>query len=123
MKRTVRLTAVLLCLLMVCSVALVSCKGDGDESKGGAQSNTTSTSGQDELYKNLNEIIKWDRDLNILVQGEDYGTYYCQDFTYDEELDGDVVNDAILKRNDALKEIYGVTVVDIPAAQGVVQGR
>lgn len=121
MKRTVRLTAVLLCLLMVCSVALVSCKGDGDESKGGAQSNTTSTSGQDELYKNLNEIIKWDRDLNILVQGEDYGTYYCQDFTYDEELDGDVVNDAILKRNDALKEIYGVTVVDIPAAQGQLE--
>lgn len=52
------------------------------------------------------------RTFTIIVRGEIAGTYQSEDFTTNSTLYGDLLNDAVQKRNDAVENIYNV-VLDV----------
>ena len=49
------------------------------------------------------------RTFTIIVRGEIAGTYQSEDFTTNSTLYGDLLNEAVQKRNDAVERIYNVT--------------
>jgi len=127
-----KILASLLCLLMISSLLLVSCKTDPNTSKdetSKSTDNSSVTSGPGSNVKGWNgerwvsETIdpnkykgqnkKW----RVLILGSSYGTYSSREFTYSEEdvLQSDVINDAAGRKNDYIKETYGVEIVPVLA--------
>lgn len=134
-----KIIASLLCLLLASSLLLASCKTDQgtskDESQKPSETSTTSGSGTEEIkgwngerwvsekidpnkYKGQNK--KW----RVLILGTSYGTYSSREFTFSESdvLQSDVINDAAGKKNEYIKEHYGVEIVPIMAENNDSEG-
>ncbi len=132
MKKKLRIIISLLCVVMTFVFVLSACDTGSNVSSGvsNAVSATTSTGGVDEngynsetkKYESANEVKNWDeRELKILVLGKSYGTYCSEDFSYDEDIDGDVINDAVFNRNTALETKYNVVLKVVEAESGTVE--
>ncbi len=106
-----RVTSLLLCLLMVFSAAfLVSCdKEDGDKGKEGVIG---------DLEGFIPEIKNWgNQTVNILGYiGE--GRVYAQCQIDVEETNGEAVNDAFYKRNELIKQNFGIDINLVLPEQG-----
>ena len=85
----------------------------------GANSSSENSSGKNEDDEYLdaegNYVPKHEvenqngRTFTIIVRGEIAGTYQSDDFTTNSSLYGDLLNDAVQKRNDAVERIYNVS--------------
>ncbi|MBQ0110250.1 MAG: hypothetical protein KBS44_08255 [Clostridiales bacterium] len=108
-----KLIAVIL-LLAMCVTALVACGGDNDES---SQSDVSVEPSEESEYINEEGLYTprfpvedcSDKTFTIIVRGPKAGTYRSDDFTTDSELYGELLNDAVQKRNDKIEELYHVT--------------
>lgn len=97
-----RVTSLLLCLLMVLSTAfLVSC-GDSDDGDG---DNTV----LGDLEGFIPEVKQWNETVNILGY-KDESRVYSQCQIDVEETNGESVNDAFFKRNELIKQNFGIDV-------------
>ncbi len=64
---------------------------------------------KDGNYIPKHEIKDMDgRTFTIIVRGEKAGTYQSEDFTTESTLYGDLLNDAVQKRNDMVERLYNV---------------
>ena len=114
-----KLLAMLLCILMV--VSLVSCGGDTNVSKdnstnteSGDTSETTSESGPT-LYKaTIPEDFSWEGDFVILSTAADPSSVKYTEFGFNssEEMEENVLNDAVITRNDIVETLLGVKIVE-----------
>ncbi|OGO91706.1 MAG: hypothetical protein A2Y17_13085 [Clostridiales bacterium GWF2_38_85] len=128
-----RIGALLLCIIMALSLLLVSCQTE-DETSDASKDSSQATSAA-ESNSNVN-VPGWDAEANrwvltldptkyegkefkVLVLGSTYGTYSSREFTFSEEdvLQSEVINEAAGKKNDYIKENYGVEIVPIYAQQ------
>ena len=110
MKAT-KLLSLLLALLMVCSLVLVACSGDGDEKK---------TTGGNEIVQTTEEVDPndvWDLEAHNL-QGHEFlflvktaaAAHLARNEVYAEELTNDTVNDAVYRRNAVLEQKYNCSI-------------
>ncbi|MDD2269094.1 MAG: hypothetical protein PHY15_06030 [Eubacteriales bacterium] len=132
-----RTASAIICLLLALSLLLVSCQTKDTTSTTSTDNttSTTSTSGNSEpgwdeasqrYVSNLdpNKYKGENRKFKILVLGSSYGTYTSREFTFSEEdvLQSDVINDAAGRKNDYIKERYGVENVPIYAENNATNG-
>lgn len=105
----------ILCLFILfalLSVSIVGCVDNPTET----QSSVSGTESEGSEYKDEkgNYVSKLpyqdfqDREFKILVRGKVFETYQSDDFTTDSELYGDLLNDAVAKRNNYIEEKYHV---------------
>ena len=134
-KRTL---SALLCILLAMSLLLVSCNTGDTTSNGNTSKDNTSTTsstgssepGWDEAQQrwvsslDANKYKGQNRKFKILVLGPTYGTYSSREFTFSEEdvLQSEVINDAAGRKNDYIKEHYGVEIVPIYAENNDTNG-
>lgn len=107
---------VVLCMIFI----FVACVDGGKDenssqssapvSEGGNQSNTDTTSEETEQeeYEKLNR--RFDDTVVIFGKKDGLHTYARQQWEYDDEVEGDAINDAVYDRNMWLYENYGITV-------------
>ncbi len=106
-----RVTSLLLCLLMVLSAAfLVSCDKDGDDN---SQGNVLG-----DLEGFVPEIKNWGGQKVNILGYEGAGRVYAQCQIDIEETNGEAVNDAFYKRNELIKQNFGIDVNLIVPEQG-----
>lgn len=101
---------VLLALTLTC---LVACQGGEDEiSSNESLGEVVATEyvNSDGNYVPGHEVKDMkDKTFTIIVRGASAGTYQSDDFTTDSELYGELLNEAVQKRNDMVEELYNVT--------------
>lgn len=126
----------LICLLIVVllfAALLVSCTDDPDDKSKAEESKSTESVGSEAgvsdesdtssqvvedpyvdangKYRITNEIIDWEsREFGIIVRGTGAGTYQSDDFTYNSELYGDILDKAVKERNDKIESLYNVKI-------------
>lgn len=111
MKRSIRLLALLLALISVFSL-LVACGGDGNKENEGGGEIIKPGEYDPKLPK---KDYKGHEFTFITQQSNDYG-YHVKYVVYNESEEGNLLNDAIKKRNDAIEEKYNVKVKHYDAA-------
>lgn len=99
-------------LLLVMSLScLVACN---DENEASNQSIGEIDASNEYLDADGNYVPKHEvkdmggRSFTIIVKGPKYGTYQSDDFTIESELYGELIEDAVRKRNDKVQELYNV---------------
>ena len=111
---------VLFALLISC---LCACKGEGEtsnESLGGDVSKNDFVN-EDGNYVPRHEVKDMqDRTFSIIVRGPAAGTYQSDDFTTESELYGELINEAVQKRNDMVEQLYNVT-LDVTRSDSIYQ--
>ena len=105
-----------ICILLVLIFAftfMVAC----DNSEGNDTSNVAGGAVNDEYidadgnYVPRLEVQDWGgREFSIIVRGEAYGTYQSDDFTTESELYGELIEDAVQRRNDTVERLYNVKI-------------
>ncbi|HOJ47513.1 MAG TPA: extracellular solute-binding protein [Bacillota bacterium] len=103
-----------LCLFVVLllSVSIVGCiekPTDSTSSAAGTESESSAYKDENGLY--ISKLPYQDfenREFRILVRGKVFDTYQSDDFTTDSELYGDLLNDAVARRNNYIEEKYHV---------------
>ena len=109
-----RIVTFLLLVALALSVLTACNTGENNESSavsvGGTNNNTTNEyKDVDGNYVPKHEVRDMDgRLFTIIVRGSAFGTYQSDDFTTESELYGDLINDAVKKRNDKIEELYNV---------------
>ncbi len=115
MKSSVKIAAALLALLIAVAV-FAACA----EKTGPAEESTTAAAVTNDVpataaaeTKPVPDLpeTKWDREFRILGCGETASETYPSFELYAEDLNGEVMNDAVFKRNETIKDKYGITVV------------
>ncbi len=117
-------------LLLAMSFTLLCACSSGDDASGGNNGNNSIDIGtgpvdldkddipeshlpyinEDGNYVPLHEVKNMDgRTFTIIVRGSVSGTYQSDDFTTNSELYGDLINEAVRKRNDTVETLYNVT--------------
>lgn len=114
MKRTIVLI-LLICFAVSCFAA---CESDTASDSSAVNDISVNSSANNEfneyLDSNGNFVPKHEikdmqgRTFTIIVRGQIAGTYQSEDFTTDSTLYGDLLNDAVQKRNDMVERIYNV---------------
>ena len=99
-------------LLLVFSFTfLVACDSSDANSDGAATQVTDEYIDADGNYVPRFEVKDWEgREFSIIVRGEAYGTYQSDDFTTESELYGELIEDAVKKRNDKVETTYNVKI-------------
>lgn len=115
MKSRIRIIALLLCAVL-CTTLFAACNsGNKDESSNANYS--TDDSGIQYNYgpRDYGEFPYKDQNYEgsdpirvLAVEGSRH-TYGEQQFVYDPEKEGNIINSAVQKRNDFLEETYGIT--------------
>ena len=107
----------LICILLLLALSftfMVACDGsknDGNNGDGAAGQVNDEYMDEDGNYIPRFEVKDWEgRDFNIIVRGESYGTYQSDDFTTKSELYGELIEDAVKKRNDKVETTYNVKI-------------
>ena len=109
MKRFV--SVILLTALFMLS--LVACQGDDESSASGTE---LSASDSDNEYKDAdgnyvpNHEVKnlEGKPFTVIVRGEGYGTYASDDFVTNTTLYGELIEEAVQKRDDAINRLYNI---------------
>ncbi|MBQ7968274.1 MAG: hypothetical protein IJ292_00430, partial [Clostridia bacterium] len=112
MKRSIRLLALLLALISVFSL-LVACTGNGNNGNNNGSTIVDPPTAYDP--KLPKKDYKGHEFTFITQQSNDYG-YHVKYVVYNESEEGNLLNDAIKKRNDAIEEKYNVKVKHYDAA-------
>ena len=91
---------------------LAACDNSDANKDGGVASQVTDEYlDADGNYVPRFEVIDWEgREFSIIVRGEAYGTYQSDDFTTESELYGELIEDAVKKRNDKVETTYNVKI-------------
>lgn len=113
-----RILALLLTALMACSV--VACASDSSSTTDTTASPTVTTAPADttaapaetELKPDLPEV-RFDGTKLIIIHNPAVQNYYSEPWIYAENINGDIINDAVYKRNMTIEEKYGVDIVSI----------
>lgn len=109
MKRFIAIT-LLLVLSLTCFTACKDESQDTSNTSTGEAVTTNEFQNANGEYVPRHEVVNYeDRTFTIIVMGSAYGTYQSDDFTTESELYGDLIGDAVKKRNDKVEEIYNVT--------------
>lgn len=98
----------LLALLLIASPLLAACNGNGSTNE---KSTSTTSSQKDEFPL---EPKKFDTTIKILCVSSSRHRYGEVQFVADEEKTGNVINDAVAKRNDYIEEKYGIKIEIAP---------
>ena len=117
-----RIFALFLALLMV--VPIVACGADDagktpavTTPKAGADTtaapDTTVPVSTEPEYKPELPDVKYEGEQLVIVHRDPLGQYYREIYIQAEEINGDVLNDAVYKRNLALEERYGIEIVSV----------
>lgn len=101
----------ILCILAILLIAvpLFAACGGGDDDKG---KNTSTTSAQKDEFPL--EPKRFDTTIKILCVSSSRHRYGEVQFVADEEKTGNVINDAVAKRNDYIEEKYGLKIEVAP---------
>ncbi|MBQ6905645.1 MAG: hypothetical protein IJN75_01380 [Clostridia bacterium] len=106
-----RILSALLTALML--LTIVACTPNETNSTPATESTATSTDVSsdvsEEIYKKPDKFYK-DRTLSILGKREGAHFYSERQWIYNEELDGEIINDNVFIRNEWIKETFGVTI-------------
>ncbi len=107
MKKTV---TILLLIALMLSV-LVACNGGEENSEavsvGGNEKNEFIDA--EGNYVPRHEVKDMGgKEFTIIVRGSAYGTYQSDDFTTESELYGELIDDAVQRRNDMVERLYNV---------------
>lgn len=98
----------LLTLAFTCFTACKSDEGSTSDTSLG-QNVTDEYMNADGQYVPRHEVKDMEgRTFTIIVRGSGAGTYQSDDFTTDSELYGELINDAVRKRNDTVQTYYNV---------------
>lgn len=100
-----------LILFALAFTMLTACNNSSDESNVSLSEGTVTDAYMNENgeYVPRHEVKKMDqRTFTIIVRGAVHGTYQSDDFTTDGTLYGDLLNDAVKKRNDVVEKLYDV---------------
>ena len=103
--------SILLVILMV-SFSLVACQNNDAESSNQSfeQISKSEFVNEDGNYVPRHEVKDLTgKTFTIIVRGSVAGTYQSDDFTTESELYGELIEDAVKRRNDMVEQIYGVT--------------
>ncbi len=107
MKRTITIF-LLLALALTC---LVACKGEDENSEAVSVGGNTQSVYQDAdgNYVPKHEVKDMQgRTFTVIVRGSAYGTYQSDDFTTESELYGELIDDAVKRRNDMVERLYNI---------------
>lgn len=108
MKRILSLLLVVLMLLLV-----VACTPNETNSTPATNNSTpstdVSTEVSEDIYKKPDKFYQ-DATLSILGKRDGAHFYSERQWVYNEELDGEIINDNVLTRNEWIKENFGVTI-------------
>lgn len=108
MKRCISI----LILIAMALTVLAACNNTGNENSGaslGEGSHRGEYTDADGNYVPKHEVKDMNgRPFTIIVRGSKFGTYQSDDFTTESELYGDLINDAVKKRNEKVEELYNV---------------
>ena len=112
MKKIISVLLVL-AMFMFC---LVACGGGEDNGSGeesiGSSNKTNEFMDADGNYVPRHEVKDMQgRNFSIIVRGEVFGTYQSDDFTTNSQLYGELIDDAVQRRNDVVERLYNVTLV------------
>ena len=101
----------ILCILAILLIAvpLFAACGGGDDDK---EKNTSTTSAQKDEFPL--EPKRFDTTIKILCVSSSRHRYGEVQFVADEEKTGNVINDAVAKRNDYIEEKYGLKIEVAP---------
>lgn len=110
MKRCISI----LVLIALALTVLTACNGGKETENSGIISGGSSGNGE---YRDSNGNYvpnhkvqdMGGRTFTIIVRGPVFGTYQSEDFTTESTLYGDLLNEAVKKRNDKVAELYNVT--------------
>ncbi len=112
-----RILALLLAALM--ALPAVACASDAPGSADTTASPATTTAPADttaapetELKPNLPDV-RFDGTELIVIHNPAVQTYYYEPWIYAENINGDIINDAVYKRNMQIEEKYGIKIVSI----------
>lgn len=120
-----KILSFLLCFIMVFS--LVACSGNQETSKDTSAntesstdvSNETSESGKTIYKANIPEDFSWEGDFIILSTATDPSTMKYTEFGFNsEELEENVLNDAVKTRNDIVEDLLGIKIVEEMVTSG-----
>lgn len=112
-----RILAILLCVLMLATV-LVACDNTPEESNpGNTSTGTTDVSSDESTVRQLFDGIEQvggdgKLELVFLVGGTEYGERYASKEIGAEELNEELINDAVFNRNALVEEYHGVKISD-----------
>lgn len=100
---------VLLALALTC---LVACNDEENDVSDNSVGETVTNEYQDAdgNYVPRHEVKDMGgRTFTIIVRGSAFGTYQSDDFTTESELYGELIEDAVQRRNDAVERLYNVS--------------
>ena len=109
-------------LILLAFLLLVSCSnaengadiGGGAEENGAGGTHETVAGPEDDappvrMYANLPDVTFGGHEMRLLVRGEAHTLFAARDI-YAEELNGELINDAVFHRNRAIEERFDVTI-------------
>lgn len=108
MKRFVSL----LLVVVLATLCLVACNNNEENSslESFADNSSSEYVNADGYYVPRHQIKDLTgKTFTIIVRGSVAGTYQSDDFTTESEMYGELIEDAVKRRNDMVEEIYGIT--------------
>lgn len=106
-----RVVTIFLLLVLMCT-CLVACKSDeetSDATSSGNQNVTDEYLDADGNYVPRHEVKDMQgKKFTIIVRGPVFGTYQSDDFTTESELYGELIDEAVQRRNDTVERLYNV---------------
>ena len=117
---TKRLLALVLTVLMLLP-AIVACASDdagkpadsNPPADGSQAPASTAPAVTEPEYKPELPEVRYDGEQLVIVHRSPEETYYAEIYIQAEDLNGDILNDAVYKRNLAIEEKYGVDIVSV----------
>ncbi len=106
-----RFISVLL-ILALSAFCLASCNDNGEEASNQSFGEISKSEfvNDDGNYVPRHEVKDMqERTFTIIVRGSSAGTYQSDDFTTESELYGELIEDAVQRRNDMVEQLYNVT--------------
>lgn len=101
-------TLIICAIMILCFTACDGSETDTSVSTGGEVSRNDYVDA-DGNYVPKHEVKNMEqRDFTIIVRGAQFGTYQSDDFTTESQLYGELLNDAVKRRNDAVETLYNV---------------
>ncbi len=116
MKRTLAIILMLVLTLFSFAACQNEEISDTDESSTPKENSTNESSTSDDLYTPNHEVKDLGgRTFTIIVIGGE-GTYTSDDFTTESHMYGELIDDAVKKRNDTVEKLYNVTLDVVKSA-------
>ena len=109
MKKTIS-SILLIFMLLSCLIACNNETSPTESSTSVGNTNTGEYIDSDGNYVPAHEVKDMGGDMfTIIVRGTAYGTYQSDDFTTESWMYGELIDDAVKKRNDTVASLYNVT--------------